>query len=162
MTTPPAKPKGLDAPATVKIIKWMSKANVTMYRATDGRLGSKWRVGSAFPRGLPICLLTTTGRKSGEERISPLLFLEDGENVILVASQGGLPKNPMWYLNIKADPVVTVQIKSRIRSMKARVAAEDERARLWPMLRAMYPDFDNYQAWTDRVIPVIVCEPLKS
>ena len=68
----------------------------------------------------------------------------------------------MWYLNIKADPVVTVQIKSRIRSMKARVAAEDERARLWPMLRAMYPDFDNYQAWTDRVIPVIVCEPLKS
>ena len=74
-----------------------------------------------------------------------MLFLEDGENVILVASQGGLPKNPMWYLNIKADPVVTVQIKSRIRSMKARVAAEDERARLWPMLRAMYPDFDNYQ-----------------
>ena len=162
MTTPPAKPKGLDAPATVKIIKWMSKANVARYLASVGRLVSKWRVGSAFPRGLPICLLTTTGRKSGEERISPLLFLEDGENVIRVASQGGLPKNPMWYLNIKADPVVTVQIKSRIRSMKARVAAEDERARLWPMLRAMYPDFDNYQAWTDRVIPVIVCEPLKN
>ncbi|CAJ0557524.1 unnamed protein product, partial [Mesorhabditis spiculigera] len=67
----------------------------------------------------------------------------------------------MWYLNIKADPVVTVQIKSRIRSMKARVSTEDERARLWPMLTAMYPDFDNYQAWTDRIIPVIVCEPLK-
>ncbi|MGG7101898.1 nitroreductase family deazaflavin-dependent oxidoreductase [Rhodococcus sp. 24CO] len=160
MSTPPAKPKGLDAPATVTIIKWMSKANVAMYRATGGMLGSKWRVGSAFPRGLPICLLTTTGRKSGEERINPLLFLEDDDNVILVASQGGLPKNPMWYLNIKADPVVTVQIKARVRSMKARVATDEERARLWPKLVAMYADFDNYQAWTDRVIPVIVCEPL--
>ncbi|KJF20883.1 nitroreductase family deazaflavin-dependent oxidoreductase [Rhodococcus sp. ACPA4] len=160
MSTPPAKPKGLDAPVTVTIIKWMSKANVAMYRATDGMLGSKWRVGSAFPRGLPICLLTTTGRKSGEERISPLLFLEDDDNVILVASQGGLPKNPMWYLNVKADPVVTVQIKSRVQSMKARVATDEERARLWPKLVAMYADFDNYQAWTDRVIPVVVCEPL--
>src|SRR3546814_16553837 len=125
-----------------------------MYRATDGRLGSKWRGGSAFPRGLPICLLTTTGRKSGEERISPLLFLEDGENVILVASQGGLPKNPMWYLNIKADPVVTVQIKSRIRSMKARVSTDDERARLWPMLTAQYPDFDHYPPWTARTTTI--------
>lgn len=160
MSTPPAKPKGLDAPVTVTIIKWMSKANVAMYRATDGMLGSKWRVGSAFPRGLPICLLTTTGRKSGEERISPLLFLEDDDNVILVASQGGLPKNPMWYLNVKADPVVTVQIKSRVQSMKARVATDEERARLWPKLVAMYADFDNYQAWTDRVIPVVVCGPL--
>ncbi|MCE4264016.1 nitroreductase family deazaflavin-dependent oxidoreductase [Rhodococcus globerulus] len=160
MSTPPAKPKGLDAPVTVTIIKWMSKANVAMYRATDGMLGSKWRIGSAFPRGLPICLLTTTGRKSGEERISPLLFLEDDDNVILVASQGGLPKNPMWYLNVKADPVVTVQIKSRVQSMKARVATDEERARLWPKLVAMYADFDNYQAWTDRVIPVVVCEPL--
>lgn len=160
MSTPPAKPKGLDAPATVTIIKWMSKANVAMYRATDGMLGSKWRVGSAFPRGLPICLLTTTGRKSGEERISPLLFLEEDDNVILVASQGGLPKNPMWYLNVKADPVVTVQIKARVRSMKARVATDEERAKLWPKLVAMYADFDNYQAWTDRVIPVVVCEPL--
>ncbi|NMM82984.1 nitroreductase [Rhodococcus sp. SRB_17] len=161
MSTPPVKPKGLDAPATVTIIKWMSKANVAMYRATGGKLGSTWRVGSAFRRGLPICLLTTTGRKSGEERISPLLFLEDSDNVILVASQGGLPKNPMWYLNVKADPVVTVQIKSRTRSMKARVATDEERAALWPKLTAMYADFDNYQAWTDRVIPVIVCEPLQ-
>lgn len=160
MTTPPAKPKGLDAPATVTIIKWMSKFNVAAYRATNGKLGSKWRVGSAFPRGLPICLLTTTGRKSGEERISPLLFLEDSNNVILVASQGGLPKNPMWYLNVKADPVVKVQINARIRSMTARVATAEERAQLWPKLVAMYADFDNYQAWTDRVIPVIVCEPL--
>ena len=137
----------------------MSKINVVLYRRTGGRLGSKWRVGSAFPRGLPVCLLTTTGRKSGDPRISPLLFLEDGDRIILVASQGGLPKHPMWYLNLRANPQVTVQVKSRVRPMTAQVADPGERARLWPRLVAMYPDFDNYQAWTDRTIPVVVCTP---
>ncbi|PBC47033.1 nitroreductase [Rhodococcus sp. ACS1] len=140
-------------------MKWMSKINVVLYRRTGGRLGSKWRVGSAFPRGLPVCLLTTTGRKSGEPRISPLLFLEDGDRIILVASQGGLPKHPMWYLNLRANPQVTVQVKSRIRPMTAQVADPGERARLWPRLVDMYADFDNYQAWTDRTIPVVVCTP---
>ncbi|PQP26495.1 nitroreductase family deazaflavin-dependent oxidoreductase [Rhodococcus opacus] len=155
----PARPPGLDSKWTVSFIKWMSKINVVLYRRTGGRLGSKWRVGSAFPRGLPVCLLTTTGRKSGEPRISPLLFLEDGDRIILVASQGGLPKHPMWYLNLRANPEVTVQVKSRARPMSAHVADPEERARLWPRLVAMYPDFDNYQAWTDRTIPVVVCTP---
>lgn len=155
----PARPPGLDSMWTVTFIKWMSKINVVLYRRTGGRLGSKWRVGSAFPRGLPVCLLTTTGRKSGEPRISPLLFLEDGDRIILVASQGGLPKHPMWYLNLRANPEVTVQVKSRVRPMSAHVADPEERARLWPRLVAMYPDFDNYQAWTDRTIPVVVCTP---
>ena len=130
-----------------------------LYRRTGGRLGSKWRTGSAFPRGLPVCLLTTTGSKSGEPRISPLLFLEDGDRIILVASQGGLPKHPMWYLNLRANPQVTVQVKSRVRPMTAQVADPGERARLWPRLVDMYADFDNYQAWTDRTIPVVVCTP---
>ncbi|EID73219.1 hypothetical protein WSS_A34110 [Rhodococcus opacus M213] len=154
-----ARPPGLDSKWTVSFIKWMSKINVVLYRRTGGRLGSKWRVGSAFPRGLPVCLLTTTGRKSGEPRISPLLFLEDGDRIILVASQGGLPKHPMWYLNLRANPEVTVQVKSRVRPMTAHVADPEERARLWPRLVDMYPDFDNYQAWTDRTIPVVVCDP---
>jgi len=154
-----ARPPGLDSKWTVSFIKWMSKINVVLYRRTGGRLGSKWRVGSAFPRGLPVCLLTTTGRKSGEPRISPLLFLEDGDRIILVASQGGLPKHPMWYLNLRANPEVTVQVKSRVRPMTAHVADPEERARLWPRLVDMYPDFDNYQAWTDRTIPVVVCTP---
>ncbi|UOT05146.1 nitroreductase family deazaflavin-dependent oxidoreductase [Rhodococcus opacus] len=154
-----ARPPGLDSKWTVSFIKWMSKINVVLYRRTGGRLGSKWRVGSAFPRGLPVCLLTTTGRKSGEPRISPLLFLEDGDRIILVASQGGLPKHPMWYLNLRANPEVTVQVKSRVRPMTAHVADPEERARLWPRLVDMYPDFDNYQAWTDRTIPVVVCNP---
>ena len=156
MTT--QRPSGLDSKYTVDIIKWMSKTNVKLYRATGGSLGGKWRVGSAFPWGIPVCLLTTTGRKSGQPRVSPLLFLEDGDRVILVASQGGLPKNPMWYLNIRANPEVTIQIKSRIRTMRARVATDEERAELWPRLVDMYADFDNYQSWTDRQIPVVICE----
>ncbi|WP_404314678.1 nitroreductase family deazaflavin-dependent oxidoreductase [Prescottella equi] len=156
MTT--QRPSGLDSKYTVDIIKWMSKTNVKLYRATGGRLGGKWRVGSAFPWGIPVCLLTTTGRKSGQPRVSPLLFLEDGDRVILVASQGGLPKNPVWYLNIRANPEVTIQIKSRIRTMRARVATDEERAELWPRLVDMYADFDNYQSWTDRQIPVVICE----
>ncbi|MCL2534976.1 MAG: nitroreductase family deazaflavin-dependent oxidoreductase [Nocardiaceae bacterium] len=156
MTT--TRPSGLDSKYTVDIIKWMSKFNVKLYRATGGRLGGKWRVGSAFPWGIPVCLLTTTGRKSGQPRISPLLFLEDGDRVVLVASQGGLPKNPMWYLNIRANPDVTVQIKSDVRKMRARVATAEERAALWPRLVDLYADFDNYQAWTDREIPVVICE----
>ncbi|WP_282555441.1 MULTISPECIES: nitroreductase family deazaflavin-dependent oxidoreductase [unclassified Rhodococcus (in: high G+C Gram-positive bacteria)] len=154
-----ARPPGLDSKWTVSAIKWMSKINVVLYRRTGGRLGSTWRVGSAFPRGLPVCLLTTTGRKSGEPRISPLLFLEDGDRIILVASQGGLPKHPMWYLNLRANPDVTVQVKSRVRPMTAHVADPGERADLWPRLVDMYADFDNYQAWTDRTIPVVVCTP---
>ncbi|WP_318841902.1 nitroreductase family deazaflavin-dependent oxidoreductase [Rhodococcus sp. Z13] len=153
-----AAPKGLDSKATVTIIKWMSRFNVAAYKATNGRIGGKWRVGSAFPWGIPVCLLTTTGRKTGRPRTAPLLFLEDGDKVVLVASQGGLPKHPLWFRNLQANPEVTVQIRSRVRTMRARVATDEERAVYWPRLTAMYPDFDNYQSWTDRVIPVVVCE----
>jgi deazaflavin-dependent oxidoreductase (nitroreductase family) len=141
-----------------KIIKIMSQVNTRLYRATGGRLGSKWRVGSAFPWGVPVLLLTSIGRKSGEPRISPLLYIEDGPRVIVVASQGGLPKNPAWFYNIRSNPNVTVQIKSNIRQMTARVADAEERAALWPRLCEMYPDFDKYQSWTDRQIPVVICE----
>lgn len=153
-----AAPKGLNSKATIPIIKWMSRANVAVYRATGGRLGGKWRVGSAFPWGIPVCLVTTTGRKTGQPRTAPLLFLEDGDKVVLVASQGGHAKHPLWFSNIQANPEVTVQIESRVRTMRARVATDAERAEYWPRLVAMYPDFDNYQSWTDRVIPVVVCE----
>mgnify|MGYP000896486557 CR=1 FL=1 len=154
----PAAPKGLDSKLTSGIIRWMSRMNVVAYRATGGRLGGTWRVGSAFPWGIPVCLLTTVGRKSGQPRTAPLLFLEDGDRVVLVASQGGLPKHPLWFRNIQANPEVTVQIRSRVRTMRARVATGGERDSYWPKLTAMYPDFDNYQSWTERVIPVVVCE----
>ncbi len=154
-----ARPPGLDSKWTVSFIKWMSKINVVLYRRTGGRLGSKWRVGSAFPprvARLPAHHHRTEERRAEDQ---PLLFLEDGDRIILVASQGGLPKHPMWYLNLRANPEVTVQVKSRVRPMTAHVADPEERARLWPRLVDMYPDFDNYQAWTDRTIPVVVCDP---
>ncbi|MFC4603683.1 nitroreductase family deazaflavin-dependent oxidoreductase [Rhodococcus kronopolitis] len=151
------RPPMLDTNFTRAIIKWMSKSNVFAYRATGGRIGGKWRVGSAAKTGLPICLLTTTGRKSGEPRVSPLLFLEEDGRVVLVASQGGQPKHPQWYFNIKANPRVKIQIRSDVRELVARVADDDEHARLWPKLVAMYPEFDDYQSWVERKIPVIVC-----
>src|SRR6476619_4230711 len=123
------RPPMLDTQFTRIIIKWMPKTNVIAYRATGGRVGGKWRVGSAAKRGLPICLLTTTGRKSGE------------------------PRNPLWYLNLKADPNVKVQIRSDVRHLVAKVADDAEHAELWPKLVAMYPEFDDYQSWVERKIP---------
>ena len=101
---PKPRPDGLDSPVVPKIIKKMSAANTWLYRKTGGRIGGK------FLNGAPVLLLTTTGRKSGQPRTTPLLYLADGDRVIVVASKGGLPTNPLWYLNLKADPNVTVQI----------------------------------------------------
>ncbi|MFZ1864189.1 MAG: nitroreductase family deazaflavin-dependent oxidoreductase [Polyangiales bacterium] len=156
------KPEGLDKPYVSKIIRLMSKVNVAVYRWTGGLLGSKWRVGSAFPWGIPILLLTTIGRKSGQPRTAPLLFIENGERIIVVASQGGLPKDPLWYENLRANPDCEVQIKRRKIEMRARTASAEERDRLWPKLVAHYPDFASYETWTDRIIPVVILEPIAS
>ena len=159
MKTPPPRPPGLDHPIVPKVMRLFSQANVWLYQKTDGRIGGKWRVGSAFPRGVPVLLLTTTGRKTGARRTTPLLYIQDGERVILVASQGGMPKHPLWYLNLSQDPDVEVQIRSSVRQMRARDATPAERAMYWPRLVAHYQDFASYQSWTDRVIPVVVLEP---
>jgi deazaflavin-dependent oxidoreductase (nitroreductase family) len=135
------------------LIRAMSAANTWIYRLSGGRLGAKWL------RGAPICLLTTTGRKSGQPRTTPLLYLRRGEDVVLVASQGGMSKHPVWYLNLEKHPDVEVQIGPETRSMRARRADPEEKAALWPELTAMYRDYDDYQARTDRDIPVIVCSP---
>ena len=150
---PAERPKGLDSPRTKVIIKWMSRANAFVYKKTDGKLGGK------FLKGAAVALLTTTGRKTGEPRVSPLLYLRDGGRVILVASQGGAAKNPMWYLNLKANPKVSIQIKDEVLELTARDATEAERAEYWPKLVEMYSSFDDYQSWTDRVIPVVICQP---
>ena len=154
------KPNGLDRPSTARIIKVMSNAHTWLYRRSNGRLGKKWHVGSALRHGVPVCLVTTIGRKSGVARTVPLLHMADGDNVVLVASQGGLPTNPAWYLNLQADPDVTVQLGRSTRRMRARTARPDERARLWPKLVEVYADYESYQSWTDREIPVVFCEPV--
>lgn len=156
------KPKGLDSDLTRSIIKAMATGNVWLYRHTGGRIGGKWRIGAGFRKPVPICLLEHRGRKTGKVRTTPLVYLEDGERIVVVASQAGRPEHPMWYLNLLADPDVTVQIRDRRRTMRARVADPEERAILWPRLVDLYADYDSYQSWTDRVIPVVVLEPVGS
>jgi deazaflavin-dependent oxidoreductase (nitroreductase family) len=156
------KPKGLDSDFTRSIIKAMAVGNVWLYRRTGGRLGGKWRIGAAFRNPVPICLLEHRGRRTGKVRTTPLVYLEDGERIVVVASQAGRPEHPMWYLNLLADPDVTVQVRDRRRTMRARVADPEERAILWPRLVDLYADYDSYQSWTDRVIPVVVLEPVGS
>jgi deazaflavin-dependent oxidoreductase (nitroreductase family) len=86
--------------------------------------------------------------------------MRDGRNVVLVASKGGLPENPQWYGNVKADPAVEIEIGKQRAKYAAREASTDERALLWPRLVELYNDFASYQTWTDREIPVIICEPI--
>ena len=141
-------------------MRFGSRVNAKLYRLTGGRLGNTWRVGSALRKPAPVCLLTTTGRKTGEKRTAPLLFMRDGADVVVVASQGGMARNPAWYLNLVAEPEVSVQIGSTTTDMIARTADDAERATLWPRLVEMYHDFDTYAAWTDRTIPVVICSPV--
>jgi deazaflavin-dependent oxidoreductase (nitroreductase family) len=91
--------------------------------------------------------------------VSPLYFLRDGDHVVVAASRGGSDKNPMWYSNLKANPKVQVQIKKEVLDLKARDATDEERQKYWPKLVEMYPTYEDYQSWTDRVIPLVVCEP---
>ena len=135
------------------VIRAMSALNVWAYRASGGRIGGR------FLRGAPVCLLTTRGRKTGEPRVAPLLYLADGERVVIVASKGGMSKHPLWYLNLLANPDCEVQIGATKRAMRARTASPEEKAALWPRLVAMYRDYDDYQARTDRDIPVVILEP---
>jgi len=142
-----------------RYIKRGSDLNVRLFRATNGRLGSRWRIGRKFVRGVPVCLLTTTGRKSGLARTSPLLYLLDGKGVVVVASQGGMPRHPDWYFNLAEHPNVHLELRGEQFDAVAKVADAEERARLWPRLVELYPSFAVYQARAQREIPVVVCRP---
>ena len=157
---PEEKPEGLDSPVTVKVIKYMARAQVRVFKLTNGRVGSKWRIGAGFRKPVPTLLLDHVGRKSGTAFTTPLLYLEDGPNLVIVASQGGLPKNPQWYPNLVAHPDTTVRVrKEGVRRVRARTADADERAELWPRLVELYADFAKYARWTDREIPIVLLEP---
>lgn len=145
--------KGLNSKPVAFGIKWMSRAQTWLFKKTNGRLGDK------FLRGSEVGILTTTGRKTGEPRDVPLLFLQEEQRIVLVASQGGRDTHPMWYLNIKADAKVAFQTKRETLSLVAREATDDERDHYWPKLDAMYPDYANYRSYTTRKIPIIICDP---
>ena len=158
MTKPsrPLKPKQIEGLNSAKVgtaIKWMSKAQTWIFKKSGGKLGNK------FLKGTEVGILTTIGRKSGEPRDSPLLFLQEGKRIVLVASQGGRATNPMWYLNLVANPGVKFQTKREVLELTARDATDPERDEYWPKLDAMYPDFANYRSYTDRKIPIVICEP---
>lgn len=154
------KPKGLDRPSTVRVIRAMSALHTRMYRATGGRLGKHWRIGAGARRPVPVCLLTTTGRTSGQPRTVPLCYARDGERIVLIASQGGLPHHPQWYRNLLANPEVRIEIGRAGRRYRAAEAEGEERERLWEVAVAAYPDYAAYQSWTERRIPVVVCDPI--
>ena len=154
------KPDGLDKPIVGKIIKYGARLHVPVFRLTNGRIGSKWRIGAGWRKPVPTLLLNHVGRKSGTRFTTPLLYLVDGPRLVIVASQGGLPKNPQWFHNLVASPETTVELRGeRSRAVRARVAGPEERAALWPRLVDLYADFESYQAWTDREIPVVVLDP---
>jgi len=134
-------------------VRAMSAVNTWIFRASGGRLGSR------FLRGAPVLLLTTTGAKSGIRRTTPLIYLADGPRVVLVASKGGMSHSPAWYHNLMANPECEVQIGARKTSMLARRAGTEDKTALWPKLVAIYRDYDDYQARTSRDIPVVILTP---
>ena len=129
-----------------------SRLHALWYRLFRGRVVGK--MGKA-----PILLLTTTGRRTGKARELPLMYQEEGEAIYLVASNGGRPHHPAWYLNLRDNPNVKVQIGTDERAMVARTADDDERARIWPKMTAVYKSYDSYVKKTDRHIPVVILEP---
>ena len=156
---PTNRPKQLNSPIVTKVMKYAGKAHVWVYRRSGGRIGGNWRVGAGFKKPVPTLLLEHTGRKSGKRLVSPLVYMHDGQDVIVVASQGGRSDHPQWYRNLVVNPDAHIEIGSERRAVRAATANAEERARLWPKLVDTYADFDTYQAWAEREIPVIVLKP---
>ena len=136
------------------LMRLFGAAQRGVYRASGGRLGA------SAPGGIPVLLLTTTGRKSGRARTWPLGYLRDGEALVVIASAGGGPRHPAWYHNLRAHPEVTVQLGREVRRMRAAVAQGAERDRLWALVTARYPVYARYEGATARQIPVVVLRPL--
>lgn len=124
-------------------------AHLALYRATGGRIGGT--LGS-----LRVLLLTTTGRRSGQPRTVPLVYFEDGDRLVVIGSKGGDPRDPLWWENLKATPLAQVQIGSELRTVRARLASGDERARLWPRIKQENAFYAGYERKTSREIPVVL------
>jgi len=126
--------------------------HIRVYRETGGEVGHIWREGST------ILLLTTKGRKSGEPRTTPLIYAQDGDRYVIVASKGGAPEHPGWYRNLDKDPNVELQVKDEVFAARAHTAEGEERERLWRKANEVWPHYDEYATKTDREIPVVVLE----
>jgi deazaflavin-dependent oxidoreductase (nitroreductase family) len=135
-----------------KGLKTAGGLHKALYRASGGRVGGRiW--------GLSILLLTTTGRKTGKLRTTPLCFLPDGDDLVVVASNGGMDWFPAWWLNLVHEPRATVQVGRTRRAVRAREATAEERARLWAAVTAIAPGYLKYQQRTEREIPLGILQP---
>jgi deazaflavin-dependent oxidoreductase (nitroreductase family) len=143
--SPPPKPGSAAFRAWTRV----TALNTWLYRVSGGR------VGGSFDRA-PVLPLHHVGRKSGERRVAPLLYLPDGEDIVVVASYGGAPKHPAWFHNLRAAPKTEIEVGRERRPVTAQVATEEERERLWPALLELYPAYGAYQARTEREIPLVV------
>ncbi len=126
--------------------------HVRRYEETNGEVGYLWN-------GATCLVLTTKGRKTGQDRKFAMIFAQDGDDCIVVASKGGAPNHPGWYLNLEANPEVTVQVRDRKFSATARTATGEERERLWQLVNQQWPNYNVYASRTDRLIPVVVLHP---
>src|SRR5690606_17910557 len=127
--------------------------HVQRYQQTDGAEGHEWQP------GVFTLLLTTTGRRTGQQRTTPLIYGEDDDRYVIVASKGGADDHPDWYVNLREIPEVQVQVGADVFAATARTADAEEKARVWPMMAEIWPDYDDYATKTDRDIPVVVLEP---
>jgi len=125
--------------------------HVERYRETDGEEGHDWN-------GTSVLILTTTGHRSGQSRSTPLIYGKHGDDYVVVASKGGAPEDPAWYLNLSEDPEVELQVRGDRFRARARTAGPEERPELWSMMNERWPSYDEYQTKTDREIPVVVLE----
>jgi deazaflavin-dependent oxidoreductase (nitroreductase family) len=135
------------------VLRRLMGGHAAVYRASRGLIGHR------FPGSPPMLLLDHVGAKSATRRTSPLVYGVDGANLVLVASKGGYPKNPAWFHNLRAHPDTSVQVGSRVRNVRARVAEGDERERLWSLMVGVYPGYESYRRRTEREIPLVVLEP---
>jgi F420H(2)-dependent quinone reductase len=134
------------------VLRRLMGAHTQVYRLTNGMIGHQ------FPGAPPMLLLDHVGAKTGIKRTTPLVYVEDHPDVVLVASKGGHPRNPAWYHNLRANPDTTVQIGAERRRVHARVATPEERERLWPKAVATYSGYRGYQQRTGRQIPLVILE----
>ncbi|HLY67982.1 MAG TPA: nitroreductase family deazaflavin-dependent oxidoreductase [Chloroflexota bacterium] len=132
---------------------WVAQ-HTRRYVETNGQEGHEWR-------GVQTLVLTTTGRKSGKQRRNALIYGRDSENYLVVASKGGAAKHPLWYLNLQADPNVNVQVEAQKFAARARTASAEEKPRLWAKMTEIWPAYNDYQAKTERNIPIVVLQPVR-
>ena len=130
----------------------LGEDHIRAYQESGGEVGYIWN-------GVPTLLLTATGRRTGQKRTSALIFGRDADDYLVVASMGGAPTHPIWYLNLQANPEATIQVQAEKLAVVARTAPAAEKARLWKIVTDVWPNYDVYQSRTDRDIPIVVLSP---